>query len=137
MPTVKQRTEALQEQAGKALKTGGETYKEAAEIMMLRISAGVKRGGKGLDAPIPLKSGAKNLSNVVLVNAEDPEIREAYKKSNGPKYICKGHGGEMLERYTGKDKAPVESDVAEIGENVTKNDLNQNQKTKSFMGRKP
>ena len=47
MPTVKERIESLQEQAKKSLNAGREVYREATEIMQLRIKKFFSAGSCG------------------------------------------------------------------------------------------
>ena len=100
MPTVGQRVEQLQKQASKALKSGKEVYKEAAEIMLLRDAAHVQRGGAGLKNRVPLwgENCLFNLGPAVEKYAKKQPLRDAFEHSNGKKYILSGHGGEMMLR---------------------------------------
>lgn len=111
MPTVKERVESLQEQAQKSLKAGREVYREATEIMLLRTMVGAKRGGEGLDRRIPVRDGNKDIPSVsdnVVKNADAREVREAFDKANGAKYICSGHGGKMIENIAKASGKPVD-----------------------------
>ena len=108
MPTVKQRIEALQRQAQKSLKAGKEVYREAVEIITLRTMVGAKRGGEGLNVPVPVRGGKNGagLSEKVMKGADLPKNREAFDKANGAKYICSGHGGKMIENIAKTAAAP-------------------------------
>ena len=103
LPTVKQRVEQLQKQAAKAMKTEGkesEYTAAAAEIMLLRKAAGVQRGGKGLNAPIPTMGNAhvSSLSSAVNAYANHDDFRSAFKKPDIKQSILAGHGGAMVEK---------------------------------------
>ena len=106
MPTVRQRIEWLQ----KDFAQGGLPYKPAAEILMLRQAAGVQRGGKGLDAPIPVqgeRNGKKvpSLSASVESYSDNDDFRAAINKPDVQKQIVAGHGGAMVENYEKQPEA--------------------------------
>ena len=111
MPTVKQRIEALQGQAQKSLKAGKEVYREAVEIITLRVMVGAKRGGEGLNVPVPVRDGKNgvSLSEKVITDADLPKNREAFDKADGAKYICSGHGGKMIENIAKMNAGPDKS----------------------------
>ena len=72
----------------------------AAEIMLLRKAAGVQRGGKGLNAPIPTMGNAhvSSLSSAVNAYANHDDFRSAFKKPDIKQSILAGHGGAMVEK---------------------------------------
>ena len=107
MPTVKQRVEYLQSEAAKVQKENKTPYKEAAEILLLRQAAEVKRGGKGLEANVPVigEKGASSLQASVKNYTDDPKFKEAFDQPDVKKYILSGHGGEMAERYNKQPEA--------------------------------
>ena len=107
MPTVKQRVEFLQSEAAKVQKKNETPYKEAAEILLLRQAAEVKRGGKGLEANVPVigEKGASSLQNSVKNYTNDAKFKEAFDQPDVKKYILSGHGGEMAERYNKQPEA--------------------------------
>ena len=111
MPTVKQRIEALQGQAQKSLKAGKEVYREAVEIITLRVMVGAKRGGEGLNVPVPVRDGKNgvSLSEKVINDADSPKIRKAFDNADGAKYICSGHGGKMIENIAKMNAGPDKS----------------------------
>ena len=111
MPTVKQRIEALQGQAQKSLKAGKEVYREAVEIITLRVMVGAKRGGEGLNVPVPVRDGKNgvSLSEKVITDADLQKNREAFDKADGAKYICSGHGGKMIENIAKMNAGPDKS----------------------------
>ena len=111
MPTVKQRIEALQGQAQKSLKAGKEVYREAVEIITLRVMVGAKRGGEGLNVPVPVRDGKNDvsLSEKVITDADLPKNRKAFDKADGAKYICSGHGGKMIENIAKMNAGPDNS----------------------------
>ena len=106
MPTVRQRIEWLQKDAAGM----EEPYHHAAEILMLRQSAEVQRGGKGLDAPIPVqgeRNGKKvpSLSDSVESYARNKDFQAAIDKPDIKKQIVVGHGGAMVENYEKQPEA--------------------------------
>lgn len=107
MPTVKKRVEFLQSEAAKAQKENKTPYKEAAEILLLRQAAEVKRGGKGLEADVPVigEKGASSLQNSVKNYTNDAKFKAAFDQPDVKKYILSGHGGEMAERYNKQPEA--------------------------------
>ena len=107
MPTVKKRVEFLQSEAAKAQKKKETPYKEAAEILLLRKAAGVQRGGKGLDAHVPVagEKGVSSLSEAVKKYADIGDFQAAFNKQDVKKYILSGHGGEMVERLKNQPEA--------------------------------
>ena len=111
MPTVKQRIEALQGQAQKSLKAGEEVYREAVEIITLRVMVGAKRGGEGLNVPVPVRDGKNgvSLSEKVITDADSPKNRKAFDNADGAKYICSGHGGKMIENIAKMNAGPDKS----------------------------
>ena len=116
MPTVKQRVEKLQKDAAKAIKEKKVPYAEAAEIVALRQMAEVQRGGRGLEANIPVvgeKDGnVKDLSKASKAFAESKDFKDAFNKEDVKKYILSGHGGAMVENYK---KQPEADKVKEQG----------------------
>ena len=117
MPTVKQRVEFLQSEAAKAQKKKETPYKEAAEILLLRQAADVKRGGKGLDAHIPVagEKGVTSLRDSVQKYAGSDDFQAAFNKPDVKKYILAGHGGEMVERLKNQPKAEKNQGDQELG----------------------
>ena len=115
MPTVKQRVEALQKQAAKAMKDPEKEfpYAAAAEIVALRQSAEVKRGGKGLEANIPVigDRGGKVTSLVDSVKkyTDDEELKAGFTRPDVKKYILAGHGGAMVDSFA-KETPEVKKD---------------------------
>ena len=107
MPTVKQRVEFLQSEAAKVQKENKTPYKEAAEILLLRQAAEVKRGGKGLEANVPVigEKGVTSLQASVKNYTNDAKFKEAFDQPDVKKYILSGHGGEMAERYNKQPEA--------------------------------
>ena len=107
MPTVKQRVEFLQSEAAKVQKENKTPYKEAAEILLLRQAAEVKRGGKGLEANVPVigEKGVTSLQASVKNYTDDPKFKAAFDQPDVKKYILSGHGGEMAERYNKQPEA--------------------------------
>ena len=106
MPTVKQRVEFLQKEAAKTQKENKTPYKEAAEILLLRQAAKVKRGGKGLDANVPVAGeNVSSLSKAVNSYADNKDFQTAFDKPDVKKYILSGHGGEMVERLNQQREA--------------------------------
>ena len=106
MPTVRQRIEWLQKDAARL----ENPYNHAAEILMLRQSAEVQRGGKGLDAPIPVqgeRNGKKvpSLSDSVESYAQNKDFQAAIDKPDIKKQIVAGHGGAMVERLNQQREA--------------------------------
>ena len=107
MPTVKQRVEFLQSEAAKVQKENKTPYKEAAEILLLRQAAEVKRGGKGLEANVPVigEKGVTSLQASVKNYTNDAKFKTAFDQPDVKKYILSGHGGEMAERYNKQPEA--------------------------------
>ena len=125
MPTVKQRVEGLQAWAADRQKKHEDVYKEGAEIMALRRAAGVQRGGKGLDRPVPLygEDCKFKLGPTVEYNAGQDQFRQAFDQINGKKFILSGHGGQMIENVNVKltqQAAPGEANVEKAGEALRK-----------------
>ena len=75
-------------------------YTAAAEIMLLRKAAGVQRGGKGLNAPIPTtgKANVSSLSGAVRTYAQHGNFHYALNKPDIKQSILAGHGGAMVEK---------------------------------------
>ncbi|MCR5282661.1 MAG: hypothetical protein K6E18_04775 [Lachnospiraceae bacterium] len=99
MPTVKERIEALQEQAKAAARRHEQPTAQAAEIVVLRNMIKAERGVKAsLDHPIPLMG--KDFSRSLSKEAEAMMKRESFRSVTAdPKVLSlikKGHGGEML-----------------------------------------
>ena len=119
MPTVKQRVEFLQKEAAKTQKENKTPYKEAAEILLLRQAAEVKRGGKGLEANVPVAGeNVSSLSKAVNSYADNKDFQTAFDKPDVKKYILSGHGGEMVERLknqTEVQKLQAQEDDKELG----------------------
>ena len=117
MPTVKQRVEFLQKEAAKTQKENKTPYKEAAEILLLRQAADVKRGGKGLEANVPVAGdkGVKSLSEAVQKYAGSDDFQAAFNKPDVKKYILAGHGGEMVERLKKQTEAQKIQGDQELG----------------------
>ncbi|MBR1565589.1 MAG: hypothetical protein IJ649_02395, partial [Oscillospiraceae bacterium] len=117
MPTIKQRVEKLQKDAAKAIKQQETPYVAAAEIVALRQMAEVQRGGRGLEANIPVvgeKDGnVKDLSKASRKFAKSQLFKDAFNKQEVKKFILSGHGGAMVENYKKavKDGAPVKAEV--------------------------
>ena len=68
--------------------------------MLLRKAAGVQRGGKGLNAPIPTMGNAhvSSLSSAVNAYANHDDFRSAFNKPDIKQSILAGHGGAMVEK---------------------------------------
>ena len=119
MPTVKQRVEFLQKEAAKTQKENKTPYKEAAEILLLRQAAEVKRGGKGLEANVPVAGeNVSSLSKAVNSYADNKDFQTAFDKPDVKKYILSGHGGEMVERLknqTEVQKLQAQENDKELG----------------------
>jgi len=113
MPTVKKRVEFLQSEAAKVIKEKKVPYAEAAEIVTLRQMAEVQRGGRGLEANIPVVGdrggNVKDLSKASKAFAESQNFKEAFNKQEVKKYILSGHGGAMVENYN-KETQEVKKD---------------------------
>ena len=118
MPTIKQRVEKLQKDAAKAIKQQETPYVAAAEIVALRQMAEVQRGGRGLEANIPVvgeKDGnVKDLSSASKNFAEDQYFKNAFNKQEVKKYILSGHGGAMVENYQKAVKEEVSVEHADV-----------------------
>lgn len=133
MPTVKDRIEVLQKQAGSAIKKNDDetVQKAAVEIMLLRSMAQVRRGGEGLKVKVPVsdeKIGKMNLSLGTRVDAADYATQEQLKKADVAKYVRVGHGGKMAEMFLNasqkKTVVRTNADVARNNANVVRSNTN-------------
>ena len=95
VPTVKERIEALQTQAGELIREKKAPVAQVAEILVLRNMVKAERKVKGsLDVPIPLEGKSLSAEVEKMMNRES--FRSLVSDPKVLSLVTKGHGGEML-----------------------------------------
>ena len=125
LPTVKDRVEWLQKDAKAAMKDTAhperqaDVYKAGLEIVLLRTTAGVERGGHGLDRKVVLSDGTIDKPSLTA-NVNNPELLGQFKtaidSTVGKKTILAGHGGKMTDAITGQILHPENLRVSKAKE---------------------
>ena len=125
LPTVKDRVEWLQKDAKAAMKDTAnperqaDVYKAGLEIVLLRTTAGVERGGRGLDRKVVLSDGTLDKPSLTAnVNSAEllGQFKTAVDSTVGKKTILAGHGGKMTEAITNQVLHPENLRVSKVKE---------------------